>query len=220
MCVRYWQTLQNYKAGAFCKRDKKLQWERFSFLCADGSSFMKLSFTSLCIFPSKTVKVRGLWSWHKCTVCRTRIVFAGRCVAVQDTAVTNWGRAESFLQKTTRQHFLFFTSLLLLLLGCRNWQSSLALILVGRKCTLWPWPPSAFTKSSSPSTGESWVAFWTTAVSSCTRPSDATWPPRATRGSTTSSITLPTATSLQLCMGLRKFTGPTCKGSAMASTRC
>lgn len=117
-----------------------------------------------------------------------------------------------------RRHFLFLLTSAATV-RIRNWQP-LFFSLTGRKCTLWPWRRSVSIRLSSPSTDASWAPFWTSAVNCCTRPSDATWRRRATRGSTTSSITSPTVTSWRPYMGPRRFTALTYRGSAMASTRC
>lgn len=89
-----------------------------------------------------------------------------------------------------------------------------------RRSTLWPWRRSVSTRLSSPSTVVSWAPFWTSAANSCTRPSSATLQPRATRGSTMSSITLPTVTSWQFCTAPLRFIVPTCRGSVTGSIRC
>lgn len=132
----------------------------------------------------------------------------------------NWyrGLGETFLKKITRQQFLFLLASAAPV-RIRKWQP-LPSCLTGRKSTLWPWLRSVSTRLSSPLTAASWAPFWMIAVNCCTRPSNGTWQPRATRESTMSSITLPTVTSWLLSTDPRRSIALTCRGSATGSTRC
>lgn len=141
-----------------------------------------------------------------------------RCGAVKDNAINDVVGVK--LVKSTRQQFLFLLACAALARLRNLTGSRLPVCLTGRKSTLWPWRRSVSTRLSSPLTAASWAPFWMIAANCCTRPSSATWQPRATRESTTSSITLPTATSWQLSTALPRFITLTCRRSVMGSTRC
>lgn len=141
-----------------------------------------------------------------------------RCGAVKDNAIND--AVGLTLVKSTRQQFLFLLACAAPVRLANLTASHLPVCPAGRKSTLWPWRRSVSTRLSSPLTAASWAPFWMIAANCCTRPSSATWQPRATRESTTSSITFPTATFWRLSTAPLRFIALTCRRSVMGSTGC